>query len=111
MLDALHGTFVMLAKDPDANRHEAETPAHTRHEREDFCARITHFSSVLARSMKLGFPLPGSLPKTKRARDRLLASLFEFMKRFRATEGNSDEDFALIYAYGLFPLLASTSSR
>ncbi|CUS15498.1 unnamed protein product [Tuber aestivum] len=101
MLDAFHGMAVMIAKDPRANRREAEILAHTRREREDLCARISHLFYVLAGSMKLGFPLPGSLPKTDRARDRLLAALFEFRKRVRGTEGDSDEDFALIYAYAL----------
>ncbi|PWW79664.1 hypothetical protein C7212DRAFT_356449 [Tuber magnatum] len=101
MLDAFHGMAVMIAKDPRANRREAEILAHTRREREDLCARISHLFYVLAGSMKLGFPLPGSLPKTDRARDRLLAGLFEFRKRVRGTEGDSDEDFALIYAYAL----------
>ena len=104
MLDAFHGMAVMIAKDPCANRREAEILAHTRREREDLCARISHLFYVLAGSMKLGFPLPTSLPKTDRARDRLLASLFEFRKRVRGTEGDSDEDFALIYAYGLLSL-------
>jgi len=111
MLDAFHGMAVMIARDPRANRREVEILAHTRREREDLCARISHLFYVLAGSMRLGFPLPGSLPKTDRARDRLLASLFEFRKRVRGTEGDSDEDFALIYAYGLFSLLASTGSR
>ncbi|RPA99882.1 hypothetical protein L873DRAFT_1682405 [Choiromyces venosus 120613-1] len=101
MLDAFHGMAVMIARDPCANRREAEILAHTRREREDLCARISHLFYVLAGSMKLGFPLPGSLPKTDRARDRLLAGLFEFRKRVRGTEGDSDEDFALIYAYAL----------
>ncbi|PUU72381.1 Fusaric acid resistance protein-like-domain-containing protein [Tuber borchii] len=101
MLDAFHGMAVMIAKDPCANRREAEILAHTRREREDLCARISHLFYVLAGSIKLGFPLPASLPKTDRARDRLLASLFEFRKRVRGTEGDSDEDFALIYAYAL----------
>jgi len=111
MLDAFHGMAVMIAKDPRANRREAEILAHTRREREDLCARISHLFYVLAGSIKLGFPLPGSLPKTDRARDRLLASLFEFRKRVRGTEGDSDEDFALIYAYGLSSLHASSAPR
>ncbi|KAG0633708.1 Fusaric acid resistance protein-like-domain-containing protein [Tuber brumale] len=101
MLDAFHGMAVMIARDPRANRREAEILAHTRREREDLCARISHLFYVLAGSMKLGFPLPRSLPKTDRARDRLLAGLFEFRKRVRGTEGDCDEDFALIYAYAL----------
>jgi len=111
MLDAFHSMAVMIARDPRTNRREAEILAHTRREREDLCARISHLFYVLAGSMRLGFPLPGSLPKTDRARDRLLASLFEFRKRVHGTEGDSDEDFALIYDYGLFSLLASTGSR
>jgi hypothetical protein len=62
---------------------------------------ILIFSLVLGSSMKLGFPLPASLPSTDRARDRLLAKLFEYRKQIRGTEGEVDEDFALIYAYGI----------
>lgn len=55
---------------------------------------------VLASTIRLGFPLPERLPNTDRARDRLLAKLFTFREQVRGTEGESDEDFALIYAYG-----------
>lgn len=51
----------------------------------------------------MGFPLPERLPNTDRARDRLLAKLYTFREQVRGTEGESDEDFALIYAYGNTP--------
>lgn len=61
---------------------------------------------VLASSIRLGFPLPERLPNTDRARDRLLAKLYTFREQVRGTEGESDEDFALIYAYGRAPIFA-----
>lgn len=63
------------------------------------------YGIVLASSIRLGFPLPERLPNTDRARDRLLAKLFTFREQVRGTEGESDEDFALIYAYGKTPIV------
>ncbi len=59
-----------------------------------------NFGLVLGSSIRLGFPLPENLPSTDRSRDRLLAKLFRYRSRLRGTEGEVDEDFALIYAYG-----------
>lgn len=56
---------------------------------------------MLGSSIRLGFPLPENLPNTVRARDRLLARLFDFRGKIRGTEAEADEDFALIYAYGM----------
>jgi hypothetical protein len=57
---------------------------------------------VLASSIRLAFPLPEHLPNALRARDRLLAKLFDYRVRVRGTEGEVDEDFAMVYAYGKF---------
>ncbi|CCX09460.1 Similar to Uncharacterized protein C26F1.08c; acc. no. Q10495 [Pyronema omphalodes CBS 100304] len=38
---------------------------------------------------------------TKKARDRLLAKLFEYRANIRGTDGEADEDFATVYAYAL----------
>jgi hypothetical protein len=56
---------------------------------------------VLASSIRLAFPLPEHLPNTLRARDRLLAKLFEYRANIRGTDGEADEDFATVYAYAL----------
>ncbi|KAL7269959.1 hypothetical protein RUND412_007347 [Rhizina undulata] len=101
ILDAFHGMSVMIAKDPKANRHEAQILEHTKKERNDLCARISHLFYVLGSSIKLGFPLPDTLPSPDRSRDRLLAKLFSYRSQLRGTEGEVDEDFALIYAYAL----------
>ncbi|RPB16577.1 hypothetical protein P167DRAFT_532133 [Morchella conica CCBAS932] len=101
ILDAFHGMSVMIMKDPKANRREADILEFTMKERVDLCARISHLFYVLASSIRLGFPLPERLPNTDRARDRLLAKLYAYRQQVRGTEGESDEDFALIYAYVL----------
>ena len=64
MLEAFHGMARMIPRDPYPNRRDAEILAYTLGEREDICARISYLFYALARSIKLGFPLLGSLPKT-----------------------------------------------
>ena len=81
MLDAFYGMAIMIARDPQVNRRDAEILAHTRGEREDLCTRISHLFYLLAGLIKLGYPLPGSLPKTDISWDRFFVSLFELRKR------------------------------
>jgi len=109
IVDAFHGMSVMIAKDPKANPREADILAYTMKERADLCARIGHLFYVLGSSIRMGFPLPGTLPNTVRARDRLLAKLFDYRSRVRGQEGKTDEDFALIYAFALVTLRISDS--
>lgn len=97
ILDAFHGMSVMMICDPTAIPETTAILQHTKREREELCARISHLFYVLASSMKLGFPLPPTLPRMDRARDRLLAKLFEYKKCRSAV----DVDWALIYAYTL----------
>jgi len=78
MIDAFCGMAVIIANDPRTNSRKVEILPHIRREMEDPYARISHLCYVPAESMKLGFPLPRSLPKTYRASDGLLASLSEF---------------------------------
>ena len=52
--------------------------------------------------MKLEFPMNDALPNTDHARDRLLAKIFRFRKSDKVARGTTDEDFALLYAYGQF---------
>ena len=59
-------------------------------------------TAVLASSMKLEYPLSDALPSTEHARDRLLAKVFRFRKSEKVPPGTTDEDFALLYAYGGF---------
>ena len=99
ILDACHGMSMMLSKDPQANVREADILNYTSNERRDLCARISHLFYVLASSIKLGFPLPETLPNTDRARDRFLAKVFAYREKTRGEEGKSDEDFAMTYAY------------
>ena len=59
--------------------------------------------------MKLECPLNEALPNTEHARDRLLARIFTFRKEEKERAGADDEDFELLYAYGMcchwgFPL-------
>lgn len=57
---------------------------------------------VMASSMKLGYALNEVLPDTEHARDRLLARLHHFRNDKQASRLTTDEDYALLYAYGMF---------
>ncbi len=50
--------------------------------------------------MKLEYPLTENLPSTEIARDRLLAKMFGFRESSETKYQATDEDFALLYAYG-----------
>lgn len=58
-------------------------------------------SIVLASSMKLGYSINDVLPNTTHARDRLLACLHRYRKDEPKSSLSSDEDYALLYAYGM----------
>lgn len=62
---------------------------------------ITDVTAVLASSMKLQYPLNDALPNTEHTRDRLLAGIFTF-RRHDIGRDVPDEDFSLLYAYGMF---------
>lgn len=62
----------------------------------------------MASSVKLRFPLNDALPNTDGARDRLLAKVFNFRKDRNQQSGSNDEDYALLYAYGMFEFLLSS---
>lgn len=55
--------------------------------------------------MKLEYPLNEALPNTDHARDRLLAKIFRYRKEEVEDAGGGDEDFELLYAYGMCPFL------
>lgn len=55
--------------------------------------------------MKLEYPLNDALPNTDHARDRLLTKIFAFRKRSQFSP-IPDEDYALLYAYGMLQLLS-----
>jgi hypothetical protein len=121
MLNAFHAMNVIITKDPEVSEGETEILKWTIQERAQLCARISHLFqggccslsfcfnatmtlliglvTVLASSMKLEYPLNDSLPSTEHARDRLLAKIFGFRKSPQR-KNTSDEDFALLYAYG-----------
>ena len=61
--------------------------------------------------MKLKYPMNGALPSTEHARDRLLAKTFKYRAGGKRTRPVSDEDFALLYAYGEFPIKVSWRRR
>ena len=63
-------------------------------------AALSNLLEVLASSMKLEFPLNDALPNTEHARDRLLAKIFKYRRNDKSTNGTTDEDYALLYAYG-----------
>ena len=121
MLDAFHAMNVMIMKNPQATKAEAEMLRYTVNERAQLCARISHLFQgtflpfelanqslclqlslvpVLASSMKLEYPLNEALPNIEHTRDRLLAKIFHFRKEERDGIASRDEDFELLYAYG-----------
>ena len=51
--------------------------------------------------MKLEFPLNDALPSTEHARDRLLAQIFRFRRESELASETTDDDFVLLYAYGM----------
>lgn len=58
--------------------------------------------------MKLEYPLNEALPNTDSARDRLLAKIFRYRKEETQDAGYGDENFELLYAYGMYLLLESS---
>ncbi|KAI4134483.1 MAG: hypothetical protein LQ347_001481 [Umbilicaria vellea] len=103
MLDAFHAMNVILMKDTVASKGEAEILEATVGERAQLCSRISHLFQVLASSMKLEFPLNDALPNTDHARHRLLAKIFSYRRKLKNEHETTDEDFALLYAYGEMP--------
>ena len=116
MLDAFHAMNVVIMKDLKASKGEAELLRYTVAEREQLCSRISHLFQgrltasykntsadlclVLASSLKLEFPLNDALPNTDHARDRLLAKIYTYRKDENVGKDTTDEDYALLYAYG-----------
>lgn len=54
--------------------------------------------------MKLKYPLSDVLPNIEHARDRLLARIFHYRQDGRVSQSTTDEDYALLYAYGMLYL-------
>lgn len=50
--------------------------------------------------MKLEYPLSDVLPSIEHARDRLLARIYRYRLDHEASQRTTDEDCALLYAYG-----------
>jgi hypothetical protein len=53
--------------------------------------------------MKLEYPLTDAVPSIEHTRDRFLAKLFDFRKSAAEKDIATDEDYELLYAYGMFP--------
>lgn len=110
MLDAFHAMNVVITKDSTSSGSSSTTQIdllrYTMHERAQLCARIAHLFQVMASSLKLEFPLNDALPNTDHARDRLLAKIFKYRKTHMHND-SSDEDYAMLYAYGEFSLFLS----
>ncbi|KAF8422669.1 Fusaric acid resistance protein-like-domain-containing protein [Tirmania nivea] len=102
ILDACHGMSMLIASDPLASEREKDILDFTVNERADCCARISHLFYILASSIRLGFPLPDTLPRLEGARDRLLARLWEYRReRVRGEVVKWEEEFQGVYAYVL----------
>lgn len=66
----------------------------------------------MASSMKLEYPLNDNLPNVEHTRDRLLARLFHYRKDSEVSRPSTDEDYSLLYAYGMcYTLLSSTGKQ
>ena len=62
---------------------------------------------MLASSLKLEYPLNDSLPSTEHSRDRLLAKIYASRSDTNRSQASTEEDFSLIYIYGMPPVSAS----
>ena len=101
MLDAFHAMNVVISKNLQYTPGEAAVLRYTRPERFDLSARISHLFSVLASSVKLEYPLNDVLPSIDHTRDRLLAKISEFRRSGEGRETASEQDYELLYAYGM----------
>lgn len=124
MLDSFHAMNVIILKDLKATQGEKEILKYTSTEWKELSWRISHLFSgesflmpigshkgltmlVMASSMKLEYPLNAVLPNIERTRDRLLAKVFEFRRTGLGTKEAKDEDYELLYTYGMYPLQIS----
>jgi hypothetical protein len=117
MLGAFHAMNVVITKDLKASQGEQELLRYTRDERKELSARISHLfsgtlqcdvewheltESVLASSIKLEYPITDAVPSIVHTRDRFLAKLHDFRKNAPGCDLATDEDYELLYAYGMF---------
>lgn len=106
MLDAFHAMNVVIVKNLQYTPGEAAVLRYTRAERFEVSARISHLFSVLASSIKLEYPLNDVMPSVEHTRDRLLARISEFRRSGDGRDVATEQDYELIYAYGMsFTLL------
>lgn len=101
LLDSFHAMNVIILKDVKASEGEKEILRYTKKEWMDLSWRVSHLFSVLASSMKMGYPLNDVLPNVEHARDRLLAKVFTFRHKDLSNVVPTDEDYELLYAYAL----------
>jgi hypothetical protein len=118
MVNSFVAMNLELVKNMTASEGELAILDYTVRERRHLSSRISHLLSckqslfiarnhlikflVMASSMKLGYPLNDNLPNVEHARDRLLARLFHYRKDLEASRSSTDEDYALLYAYGMY---------
>ncbi|PYH84919.1 WD40 repeat-like protein, partial [Aspergillus uvarum CBS 121591] len=110
MVDAFVAINLELVKNMTASEGELSILRYTVKERQQLSHRISHLLTVMASSMKLEYPLSDALPNVEHARDRLLARLFHYRKDPEASRMSTDEDYALLYAYGMFFVLRKPPS-
>lgn len=123
MVDAFFAINLELVKNMTASEGELAILRYTVQERLQLSSRISHLLSgewrilvlrvvglliwpgtVMASSMKLEYPFNDVLPNIEHARDRLLARLFRYRKDLEASHLSTDEDYALLYAFGRLSL-------
>ncbi|KAL2809289.1 transcriptional regulator of RNA polII, SAGA, subunit-domain-containing protein [Aspergillus granulosus] len=101
MVNSFVAMNLELVKNMTASQGELAILDYTVRERRHLSSRISHLLSFMASSMKLEYPLNDNLPNVEHARDRLLARLFHYRKDSEASQLSTDEDYALLYAYGM----------
>ncbi|KAL4974522.1 transcriptional regulator of RNA polII, SAGA, subunit-domain-containing protein [Aspergillus desertorum] len=109
MVNAFVAMNLELAKNMTSSQGELAILDYTVQERRHLSSRISHLLSFMASSMKLEYPLIDNLPNVEHARDRLLARLFHYRKESEVSQSSTDDDYSLLYAYGISNCLPSAS--
>ncbi|RKF59336.1 putative ribosomal protein l19 [Golovinomyces cichoracearum] len=104
MLDSFHAMNDIIQSDLTVTEGERILLIYTAGERAQLCSIISHLYQVLASSLKLEYPINDALPSISKARDSLLAKIFQYRRESVTAEKNEqvvirDEDYELLYAY------------
>ncbi|KAK9447574.1 Fusaric acid resistance protein-like-domain-containing protein [Limtongia smithiae] len=81
ILDSFYMINAMLVRESQISDVEHQIIEYTEQERTELNDRIFLLFYLLSSSLRLGLPLPESLPNTERTRDRLIAKINQFRLR------------------------------